>query len=54
MFSNLTLIAVLVFVLWIVTVSAYFYATRQQSDLQTDIDALRDALAADEKDDEYG
>ena len=54
MFSNLTLIAVLVFALWIVTIGVYLYVSRQQGDIQSDIDALRKELGAAEKERDDG
>ena len=54
MFSNLTLIAALVFALWLATVVVYFYVSRQQGDLQAEIDALREQLGSAETDGDNG
>ena len=41
---NLVVIAILVVVLWLGVLGLYFYSSRQQRDLQTEIEALQQVL----------
>jgi preprotein translocase subunit YajC len=44
MFDNLVLIAVVIMILWIGVLAYYLVTSRQQKDLQEDIESLREML----------
>lgn len=44
MFENLMVIVVIVVVLWLIGFAAYLYATRQQKDLMSQINDLKQIL----------
>lgn len=44
MFENLLLIAVVIMVLWVGVLAYYLITSRQQTDLQKDIESLRNML----------
>ena len=52
MLENLLLIAVVIMILWVGVLAYYLYTSRQQTDLQKEIEDLRDML--DETDDHNG
>lgn len=51
MLENLSLIAVVIVVLWVVTLLLYFWTSRQHHDLQNDIETVQRLLQYDERDD---
>ena len=44
MFDNLTVVAIITFILWLGILGIYLYSSRQQQALRQDIDALRQQL----------
>ncbi len=44
MFSNLILVTVIVFVLWLVAMGYYLYASRQQVDLKNQVKQVQELL----------
>ncbi|MFN2223948.1 MAG: hypothetical protein PVH65_11690 [Chloroflexota bacterium] len=42
--DNLTLIALILIVLWLVAIGYYFYTSRQQNSISHEIDELREML----------
>ncbi len=44
MFENLIIVVVIIVVLWLVSFGVYFYSTRQQQGLTTQIDDLKNTL----------
>ena len=47
MLDNLSLLAAVIIILWLATLAYYFYTSRQQKDIQNDIDWLRKKLDED-------
>jgi hypothetical protein len=48
MLDNLYLLAAIIIILWLATLAYYFYTSRQQKDIQQEIEWLRDHLKEDE------
>lgn len=44
MFSNILFVTVIVFVLWLVAMGYYLYASRQQESLEDQVDAVQKLL----------
>lgn len=44
MFENLLLIAVVIMIMWVGVLAYYLITSRQQTDLQKDIESLREML----------
>ena len=44
MFSNLWLVMVIIFVLWLVAMGYYLYASRQQESLEDQVEAVQTLL----------
>ena len=44
MFSNLLLVTVIIFVLWLVAMGYYLYASRQQQSLEDQVEAVQTLL----------
>ena len=44
MFENLILIAVVIMIMWVGVLAYYLVTSRQQADLQKDIESLREML----------
>lgn len=44
MFDNLLAIAVIIIILWLITLALYFYSSRRQQNLQQEIEAVRKKL----------
>ncbi len=44
MFSNLWLVTIIIFGLWIAAMGYYLYASRQQEDLESQVESLRKML----------
>lgn len=44
MLENLTLLAIIIIIFWLGALTFYFYTSRQQHDIQNDLDALRAKL----------
>jgi CcmD family protein len=49
MFENLTLIAIIIIVAWVVTLAYFFYTSRQQSEIREELDELRERLEKQER-----
>ncbi|MFO7681556.1 MAG: hypothetical protein R6X34_16045 [Chloroflexota bacterium] len=44
MFSNLWLVTIIIFVLWVAVMGYYLYSSRQQENLQSQVEALQKML----------
>jgi preprotein translocase subunit YajC len=44
MFSNLWLVTIIIFVLWVAAMGYYLYSSRQQETLQSQVEALQKML----------
>lgn len=44
MLDNLTLLAVVIIVFWLGALAYFFYTSRQQKEIQEELDVLRDML----------
>lgn len=53
MFENLIVIVAIVVILWLIGFAVYLYASRQQQDLNAQIEDLRHLLNAEGEDAEY-
>ena len=42
--SNLTVLAIIIIAVWLATMAYYYYASRQQREIQEELDALRAQL----------
>jgi hypothetical protein len=47
MLENLTLLAIIIILLWLASLTYYFYVSRQQKEIQKDVDWLREQLKDD-------
>lgn len=51
MFENLTLIAIIIIVAWVVTLAYFFYTSQQQGEIREELEELRQRLDEKERGD---
>ena len=47
--NNIALLGIFILVLWLVAIGYYFYTSRQQNEIEHELDELRDMLGSEEE-----